>query len=96
MQKWLPHELVDRCELKLTSADDAEAIVRLARESATDLIALGVEPGVSVYDSLRGTLAERIVQQSGCAVLTMNERAALAPNAGIDWKAADHQVGSLR
>lgn len=73
LQKWLPRELVDRCEMKLISApQDAEEIVRLAKAAGADLIAIGVRAGSSVSDSLRGTVAERVVQQSGCPVLTVN------------------------
>lgn len=96
IQRWIPRDLVDRCEMKLTSAASAEEIVRLAGESGADLIALGIEPDVSVYESLRGTVAERIVQQSGCAVLTMNEHAVAGRDAALVAPSADHQAGSLR
>jgi nucleotide-binding universal stress UspA family protein len=77
LQRWLPHELVDRCELKLVSGSDtADDIVQLARDVHADLIAFGVPTGRSVIDSLRGTVGERIVQQSACPVLTVNAYAA--------------------
>ncbi len=92
MRKWIPPELAGRCEMKLTTAKDADAIVAMAQDAGTDLIALGIKPSVSVYEALRGTLAEQIVQQSVCAVLTVNERAAV----GIESRTADHHAGSFR
>lgn len=92
MRKWVPPELAGRCEMKLTTADDAGELVAMAQDAGADLIALGVKPRSSVYEELRGTLTERIVQQSGCAVLTVNEKAAI----GKESPAAAHQVGSLR
>jgi nucleotide-binding universal stress UspA family protein len=73
LQQWVPPELVGRCEMKLMSAaDDAGEIVRVANATGADLIAIGVPAGRSVHDSLRGTLAERVVRQSACAVLSVN------------------------
>lgn len=92
MRNWVPPELAGRCEMKLATADDAGAIVAMAQDAGADLIALAVKPSVSVYEELRGTLAERIVQQSGCAVLTMNEKAVV----GLESPTADHHAGSFR
>jgi nucleotide-binding universal stress UspA family protein len=75
VERWIPRELVDRCEIERTSAGDAEEIVSLATTSGADLIALGVEPDRTVHEMLRGTFAERIVQQSRCAVLAVNAHA---------------------
>lgn len=75
IQQWLPRELVDRCEMMRRSAGDAEEIVNLATTAGADLIALGVEPDRTVHETLLGTFAERIVQQSRCAVLTVNAHA---------------------
>lgn len=90
-ERWVPRELGDRCEMKLTGAEDAQEIVHVARESGADLIVLSVEPGTTVYETLRGTLAERVVQQSSCAVLTMNEQAMV----GVD-AVTDHHAASLK
>jgi nucleotide-binding universal stress UspA family protein len=77
LQKWVPGDLVDRCEMKLTpAAGDARGIVAVANATGADLIAIGVPAGRTVYDSLRGTLAERVVQQSNCPVLSVNAYAA--------------------
>lgn len=77
MRKWVPEPLADSCELRLTTAEHADEIVGLATDHGADLIALGIEPGRTVYETLRGTFAEQVVQQSRCAVLTVNARAPL-------------------
>jgi nucleotide-binding universal stress UspA family protein len=96
IQNWIPRELAGRCEMRLATAEAAEDVVRMARESGADLIALGIETASTVYETLRGTLAERIVQQSGCAVLTMNEHAASRLSPAAEPAPAGHQAGSLR
>ncbi|HUP62532.1 MAG TPA: universal stress protein [Thermoanaerobaculia bacterium] len=79
---WLPVELADRCQMKLVSAaNEAEQIVEAARKVHAQLIAFGVPAGRSATDSLLGTIAERVVQQSRCPVLTVNPYAArVLPN----------------
>jgi nucleotide-binding universal stress UspA family protein len=54
----------------------AEEILDLALATATDLIVIDVSADRSPADSLRGSIAERIVQQSRCPVLTVNAHAA--------------------
>lgn len=77
LHQWLPPELADRCEIKLVSAaDEAEQIVEIAKELHVQMIAFGVAAGRPVTYSLLGTIAERVVQRSGCAVLTVNAHAA--------------------
>jgi nucleotide-binding universal stress UspA family protein len=77
LRRWLPPELSDRCEMKLVAAaDDPEQIVEAARNVKAQLIAFGVPAGRSVTDPILGTIAERVVQQSGCPVLTVNPYAA--------------------
>ncbi len=79
LHRWLPPELTDRCETKLiAAADDAAQIVETARKVQAQLIAFGVPAGRSATDPLLGTIAERVVQQSGCPVLTVNPYAAQA------------------
>src|SRR6185436_11817596 len=77
LEQWTPAELRGRSEMKLVSAsDDAETIVRLASFAGADLIVMGVAAGRNLSESLRGTITERIVQRSGCPVLTVNAYAA--------------------
>jgi nucleotide-binding universal stress UspA family protein len=47
----------------------------IARAGDVDLIVLGIADDRSIADSLRGTIAERIVQHSVCPALTVNRRA---------------------
>lgn len=77
LHRWLPPELTDRCKVKLVSADnEPEQIVETAEKVQAHLIAFGVPAGRSVTDPLLGTIAERVVQRSGCPVLTVNPDAA--------------------
>jgi len=77
LEAWLPAELAKRCELKLVGGEDpSEQIVHLAKVMKADLIAFGIPAGRSIADSLRGTIAERVVQHSECPVLTVNAYAA--------------------
>lgn len=73
LHDWLPEELADRCELKLiSSAHEADRIVETAAKERAHLIAFGVTAGRSATEPLLGTIAERVVQRSGCPVLTVN------------------------
>lgn len=77
LRGWMPPELADRCDIQLVSGPDvAEQIVMIARTVHADLIAFGIPAGRSVAESLRGTMAERVVQQSNCPVLTVSAYAA--------------------
>jgi nucleotide-binding universal stress UspA family protein len=81
LRRWVPRELVDRCEMQFCTDESATEITSVASKTHVDLIAVGVEPETTVYDTLRGTVAEQIVQRSRCAVLTMNAKAAAGRSA---------------
>jgi len=73
LQQWIPDELGDRCEFKIMPRRDADRnIASLAKFTNSDLIALTIPEGRELGDVLRGTLAERVIRQSGCPVLTIN------------------------
>ena len=73
LHDWLPAELADRCEMKvISSAHEAERIVETAAKERAQLIAFGVPAGRSATEPLLGTIAEQVVQRSGCPVLTVN------------------------
>lgn len=77
LHDWLPAELADRCEMKvISSADEADRIVETAAKVRAQLIAFGVPSGRSATEPLLGTIAERVVQRSGCPVLTEPPRGA--------------------
>jgi nucleotide-binding universal stress UspA family protein len=72
LRRWLPVELVDRCELRLVDADwSAEHLANFAASVGADLIAAGGRPGHGVSDRIRGTTTDRIVQRSECPVLVV-------------------------
>jgi len=76
LHEWLPAELADRCELKvISSAHEADRIVETAASVRAQLIAFGVTAGRSATEPLLGTIAERVVQRSGCPVLTVSSEA---------------------
>jgi nucleotide-binding universal stress UspA family protein len=91
LQDWAPKELAHRCEMKIgpsfTPADD---IVEFARLTNAELIAIGVPAGRSIADVLQGTIAEQVVQRSGCPVLAVNAATAgrIAPQRDLEFAAA--------
>jgi nucleotide-binding universal stress UspA family protein len=77
LESWLPPNLHARCELQLIGGPDpAEQIVQVAKRMKIDLIAIGIPAGRSIADSIRGTIAERVLQRSECPVLAVNAYAA--------------------
>lgn len=76
LHHWLPAELADRCEVKLIpNTHEVDQIVETATRVHAQLIAFGVTGGRSATEPLLGTIAERVVQRSGCPVLTVNPHA---------------------
>lgn len=72
LRRWLPVELVDRCELHLVDADwSAEHLANFAASVGADLIAAGGHRGHGMSDRIRGTTTDRIVQRSECPVLVV-------------------------
>jgi nucleotide-binding universal stress UspA family protein len=76
LSRWLPPELIDRCELKVVGASAAEDLASFAAMAGADLIAGGAPQTHALGDFLRGTATDRIVQHSECPVLVVNSRAA--------------------
>lgn len=71
-----PDELVGRASFKGIESMEPKDIVAAAQTERADLLVLGIAGDRSFADSLRGTTAERVVQQSACPVLTVNQFAA--------------------
>lgn len=72
MRRWIPSDLAGRCELKIVPAQPtSESILALASAMQPDLIVIGEVVDRKLGDVLRGTVAERVLQQSPCAVLTV-------------------------
>jgi len=75
LRRWLPAELVDRCELRLAGAFTPEHIAEFAVRVGADLIAAGFIPRNAVSDALLGTATDRLVQHSVSPVLVVNAAA---------------------
>ncbi|HXH42035.1 MAG TPA: universal stress protein [Thermoanaerobaculia bacterium] len=72
LRRWLPAELVDRCELRLVDAGwSAEHMADFAAIAGADLIVAGGQRSRGVTDRFRGTTTDRIVQRSECPVLVV-------------------------
>ncbi|GIX47410.1 MAG: universal stress protein [Candidatus Tectimicrobiota bacterium] len=72
----IPAELASRCEVRVTAGDPAEAIVRMARELAADLIVMGTHGRTGLQHVLLGSVAEKVVRHAPCPVLTIRYREA--------------------
>jgi nucleotide-binding universal stress UspA family protein len=58
-------------ERRLTEGDPVAEILRLARESGADLIVLGTHGRTGLGRLLMGSVAEQVVRQAPCPVLTI-------------------------
>ncbi len=75
LRRWLPAELVDRCELKLVDVEiSGEQLANFAASVGADLIVVSRQRSHGMSDILRGTTSDRIVQHSECPVLVVNAR----------------------
>jgi nucleotide-binding universal stress UspA family protein len=72
-----PGELAGRTSFKAIDSLKPEDVVEAAQAERADLLVLGIAGDRSFADTLRGTTAERVVQQSACPVLTVNRFAAV-------------------
>ncbi len=72
-----PAELVGRMSFKGIDSMEPRNVVAAARAERADLLVLGIAGDRSFADVLRGTNAQRVVQQSACPVLTVNRFAAV-------------------
>lgn len=68
--------LADARETQYVEVPEGADADQIARAADTDLLVLGLSDDHSMIDSLRGTVAERIVQHSACPVFTVNRFAA--------------------
>jgi nucleotide-binding universal stress UspA family protein len=95
LHQWVPPDLVDRCELKIVPLlPEAEDIIEFAETTHADLIALGIPPDRTFGESLRGTVAERIVRNSRCPVLTVNVVGAQSGEGAESERELAGQVGA--
>src|ERR1051326_5442781 len=75
LRRWLPVDLVGRCELRLAGAFTPQHVADFARLIGGDLIAAGFKTTGGLGDVLFGTTTDRIVQHSECPVLVVNASA---------------------
>jgi len=75
LQRWLPAELADRCELRLAGAFTPEHVARFAALVRADLVAAGLTETRGIAGALLGSTTDRIVQHSECPVLVVNANA---------------------
>ena len=74
MQEWTPPEILDRCQYKVLPEDHpAEQVLELVKLVRANLIATGLPAKRTTAETVRGTLAERLVERADCPVLVVNE-----------------------
>lgn len=84
LRDWIPAELVDRCEMKIVPAHaTVDQILAIANATSVDLIALGAEQSHGMSDTMRGTVADRVVQHSACPVLAVSGPGVQQPTAEL-------------
>jgi nucleotide-binding universal stress UspA family protein len=87
-----------RCETLLGEGDPAEAITEFARAYSADLIVVGTNSRAGLGKLLLGSVAEEIIRDSPCPVLTVGPHVTGGPSAGIQSIvcATDFSAGSVR
>lgn len=71
---YLPHHPSWEWEERLVTGDPYERILREAAEWSPDLIVMATQGHVDFLDALRGSITERILRASRCAVLAVPEK----------------------
>jgi nucleotide-binding universal stress UspA family protein len=61
-------------EYVLAEGDPAMEIVRIARETNTDLIVIGTHGRTGLAHLLMGSVAEQVVREAPCRVITVSDR----------------------
>ena len=77
-------------EHRLESGDPVPAILRVAREAPADLVVMGTHGRTGLRRLLLGSVAERVLRQAPCSVLTVKGPVPeAAPSAsGTGWRSA--------
>ena len=71
LERIRPPEPEIPCTHRLTNGDPADEIVRIAGEEKADLIVMGTHGHTGVARVLLGSVAEKVVRQAPCPVLTL-------------------------
>lgn len=80
LQVW-PAEPARRVQHLLAEGEPATEILRTAREQDCDLIVMGTHGRTGLDRFVLGSVAEQVVRQAGCPVLTVKVPPALEPTA---------------
>jgi nucleotide-binding universal stress UspA family protein len=72
LRRLKPRDPETRVRSLLAEGDPARAIVKAARETKCDLIVMGTHGRRGLNRLLRGSVAEEVVRQAPCPVLTLN------------------------
>ncbi len=79
LERVRPEDPAVPVERRLEDGLPAETILRVAREEGADLIVLGTQGRTGLGRLLLGSVAEQVVRQAPCPVLTTNSVAPQAP-----------------
>lgn len=71
LRDWLPAELRERCEVQIAPRE--HSVAKIAGDLHADLIALTVPADRTVAETLLGTIAGHVIQESRCPVLVTIE-----------------------
>ena len=87
-----------RCEALLGEGNVAEVLTEFMREYAVDLFVVGTSSRAGLGKVLIGSVAEEIIREAPCPVLTVGPRVMVEASAGVQSIvcAADFSPGSLR
>jgi nucleotide-binding universal stress UspA family protein len=86
------------CEALLGNGDVAEVLTEFARNHAADLIVVGTSSRTGLGKVLLGSIAEEIIREAPCPVLTLGPHVTTEASAGVQSIvcATDFSPGSLR
>jgi nucleotide-binding universal stress UspA family protein len=86
------------CEVLLGDGSPGEVIIGFAQAHSADLIVVGTSSRAALGKLLVGSVAEEIIREASCPVLTVGPRVVAEPFAGIQSIicAADFSPGSIR
>lgn len=87
-----------RCEALVGNGDVAEVLKEIVRSHAIDLVVLGTRSRTGLGKVILGSIAEEIIRDAPCPVLTVGPHVVVQASAGVQGIlcATDFALGSLR
>jgi len=87
-----------RCETLLGQGDVAEVLMHFVQNHAADLVVVGTRSRAGLGKVLLGSIAEEIIREAPCPVLTVGPHVVAEASAGVQSIvcATDFSLGSLR